>query len=359
MYKKYLIASSFLAAMLLGAVTIPNILYDPWWYFNGNILDQVNPYFNERETKINLFLKSPQKYDCLILGSSRVTFLAARYINGYSCFNMAVSASVGQVGELYYFGRYFNKYSSVPKLLIVGVEEFNFQGPPSTNIPEFVRQLKKPPPWYSRYISLEAIEFTHKVAYKNSKSRKSPRVYNQNFEAVFNTNKRLSIDKQVKVIAENIEGCNYLKPIRLGKNFSPDNIKYYKKLIAEFPSARTIGFVPPISVDRLFEIYLLGTLEGYLNNIYETAELFDVFFDFSLPSTITNDGDLTYDGSHFSSATYEKIGKILTKKAGAEVLAVDIKSMGYEQYKQLILMRLESQEFISEYHKRCERIIGI
>lgn len=150
-----------------------------------------------------------------------------------------------------------------------------------------------------------------------------------------------------------------MKPIRLGKNFSPDNIKYYKKLIAEFPSARTIGFVPPISVDRLFEIYLLGTLEGYLNNIYETAELFDVFFDFSLPSTITNDGDLTYDGSHFSSATYEKIGKILTKKAGAEVLAVDIKSMGYEQYKQLILMRLESQEFISEYHKRCERIIGI
>lgn len=359
MYKKYLLVGSFLAVILLGVVTIPNILYDPWWYFNGNILDQVNPYFNERETKINLFLKSPQKYDCLILGSSRVTFLSARYINGYSCFNMAVSASVGQIGELYYFGRYYNKFSSAPKLLIVGVEEFNFQGPPSKNIPEFVRQLKKPPSWYSRYISLDAIEFTHKVVNKNSKSRKRPRVYNQNFEATFNTTKRLSIDKQVKAIAENIEGCKYLKPIRLEKNFSPDNIKYYKKLIAEFPNTRTIGFVPPISVDRLFEIYLWGELEHYLNNIYETAKLFEVFFDFSLPSTITKDGNLTYDGSHFSPDTYEKIGKILTNKARAGALAVDIKSMSYEQYKQLILKRLDSQKFIFDYHRRCERITGI
>ena len=76
-------------SVLLGSVAAINWAIDPLWYGNGNILNGKNFTFNERITKTNLFLRTNEKvnYDCIILGSSRVTALRPSNFVNQQCFN--------------------------------------------------------------------------------------------------------------------------------------------------------------------------------------------------------------------------------------------------------------------------------
>ena len=56
--KKFnLLIMTILIAGIVGSLTL-NIAVDPLWYFKGNILQNKNYAFNEREAKTNLFLNN-------------------------------------------------------------------------------------------------------------------------------------------------------------------------------------------------------------------------------------------------------------------------------------------------------------
>jgi len=66
-----------------------------------------------------------------------------------------------------------------------------------------------------------------------------------------------------------------------------------------FPDARAIGYVPPISAWHISDMEKNGVLGGYIDALANTAPIFRVFIDFSVPSPITSRTDITYDGSHY------------------------------------------------------------
>lgn len=78
--------------LMLGSVAGINWLIDPLWYRHGNLLTGKNFTFNERITKTNLFFrtKDQEKYDCIILGSSRVIALRSSNFTTNNCFNYAL-----------------------------------------------------------------------------------------------------------------------------------------------------------------------------------------------------------------------------------------------------------------------------
>src|ERR1700719_2386408 len=156
-------------AMLLGAIAVvagaclaANALIDPLWYFDGNVVTGTNYAFNERLAKVNRLLPRLRQYDCLILGSSTAALLPEKRIPGQRCFNLGFSAGV--VSELLLYAKYLRAHGFGPELLIVGVDEFDFEGPTTTpNVPEFIIAGKDPPPFWRTYVSLDVLDFSYRT----------------------------------------------------------------------------------------------------------------------------------------------------------------------------------------------------
>ena len=113
-------------SLLLGSVAGVNWLIDPLWYSHGNILTGKNFAFNERVTKTNLFLrtKDQENYDCIILGSSRVTTLRASELSNNNCFNYALKGA--EIPDFVSYANFLQEQKIDPKIVYVGVKDFNF-----------------------------------------------------------------------------------------------------------------------------------------------------------------------------------------------------------------------------------------
>ena len=87
-YLGWLVAT---AGLIVAACFAVNCLVDPLWYLKGNVLTGVNYPFNERMATVIRFLPRLRDYDCIILGTSRATLLPEEKIEGYRCYNLAIS----------------------------------------------------------------------------------------------------------------------------------------------------------------------------------------------------------------------------------------------------------------------------
>lgn len=75
-----------------------------------------------------------------------------------------------------------------------------------------------------------------------------------------------------------------------------------------------------------------GTLGGYLDAMYMTAQSFDQFYDFSVPSRITADPRLTYDGSHFTQKAQIPIARTLG--SGAITFGLAVHQLNKREYRE-------------------------
>src|SRR5580704_6581994 len=75
---RYLAMLVCVVATVAGGCLAVNVLVDPLWYFDGNVITGVNYTFNERLAKMNRLLPRLAQYDCLILGSSTAAVLPQR-----------------------------------------------------------------------------------------------------------------------------------------------------------------------------------------------------------------------------------------------------------------------------------------
>lgn len=161
--------------VLLLSFTI-NLIFDPLWYFGGNKVYDYNYAFDERKSKLNLVERS--EFNCLILGSSRVTFIRPSEITNASCFNLAFSGAM--VEE---FVPFINKLklAGVTSLdhLIIGVDGSNF----FTNTKHALTprtEVEVPlPNIFESYLSIDALIFSYRLFTADANL---PRFYDKNFE---------------------------------------------------------------------------------------------------------------------------------------------------------------------------------
>ena len=325
-HRTYVALFALVSALTCIAVIAFNSLVDPLWHFRGNLLTGQNFAFNERQSKLNLLLQDPERYNCLIFGSSRSTLLPATALAPYRCFNLAFSG--GQIEEFVAFAHYLRNAGLHPRYVVVGVDGFNFMegGRDALSIPDYVKDMHVPPSFLKTYLSVDALRLSIRAMTGGSPL---PRYYDQHFEALFSRDAP-AFRPERSLEGEGLRRAN--AEARRKYRYVSSNTKRYAQLAAAFPDALTVAYVPPISAWHVADMDKNGVLSGYIDALYATAAQFRLFIDFSMPSPVTWRTDNTYDGSHYLPEVNRSIASTLL--AGApQGWGIDPKSISAEAYR--------------------------
>lgn len=302
--------SSFLAfaaalALTLGMAGLVNYLIDPLWFRTGNQLTGRNFAFNERISKINFLRRTDLKqYDCLILGSSRVVTLRPSRFEGERCYNLALKGA--EVPEILAYARYALQLGLDPKVVYVGIDDFNFIHKKETERRSHPI-IESTPDFLHAYFSIDVLTFS--LMTLGNVSPDPDNYYDKNFEM-----------------------REFRKPHWKPELYDPADaqcdetkVQSFAQLRKIFPHAKLIGFTPPMAPARqISEIYKRGVLDCELDALYEVAKYFDAFFDFDIPSPLTLDSSNTVDGAHFTPSSNDWIADELQERRSD--LALNTKS---------------------------------
>ncbi|MDJ0947529.1 MAG: hypothetical protein QNJ94_01260 [Alphaproteobacteria bacterium] len=334
-YKKacirYLIAIGLVPLFMISCVFGINYLVDPLWYFRGNLITGKNYMWNERFSKTNLLRKNPRQYNCLILGTSRSILLNPNKIEGYTCFNY--SFALGTIGDYRNFLDYFLKLSSPPALVIVGVNTRDFVDRlhQPGDVPDYIRADSEPPSARATYLSYEALRFSIETLMGRSPH---PIFYRSDFtgdihpdSGPFHPESLLVPDLSIGMFA--IDG------------FSTNSVRLFQQLRDRLPKhTRMIGYTPVISPHYVGRLWLDGKLEDYLWASYSVGQVFDKYYDFTMPSEWTKDHDLTYDGGHYDRSVNDKMAKVLS--GGPLEAGLAVHGMSWLEYRDRFKEAVES-----------------
>jgi hypothetical protein len=283
-------------SLLLGSVAGVNWSIDPLWYSHGNILTGKNFAFNERITKTNLFLrtKDREKYDCIILGSSRVTTLRASELTNHNCFNYSLKGA--EIPDFVSYANFLQEQNIDPKIVYIGVDGLNFVEQERKEQPPISIDSLQTPSVLQAYFSSDVLLFSAMTILGISPDPAS--YYDRNFEPVDFAN----------------------PPVYEGKFYKPGSqqkcdlasVETFIGLKKFFPHAKFVAYVPPRSAwSMINDTYGRGLTDCELSAYYKLAQNYDAMYDFSIPSAVTKNSSNTFDGSHYSVETNNKIAKIL------------------------------------------------
>ena len=284
--RRYLATFAAVVLVLAGSCLGANLVIDPLWFFRGNRVTGVTYAFNERVAKLNQLLPRLKDYDCVMFGSSTTTLVPPPPLAGHRCFNLAFSGGV--VSEFLVYAKYLRARGFAPKVLIVGVDGFDFEGPTlKLNVPDFVKAGDDPPPAWKTYLSVDAFVFSFRTVF-----------------GLFPNRRQYDRDFRCHIIARKTP---YEAPAKLEAQappptLHPERADLYAELRRLFPEARALAFVAPNAGWSIAQHQLDGNLDAYLDGLGRTAAWFDGFLDFSIPSEITISTTNTYDGVHFADA---------------------------------------------------------
>jgi len=290
----YLVLLLGLSFLGFGTMFGFNVLSDPFWHFGGNKIVPRNYPFNERLSKLTYIQDRAQNYDCLILGSSRVSLLDPQLIENYTCFNMAIAA--GRAPEAMAFARYLKPKMPNLKLVIVGVAEANFWTDDfKPTIPDFVENNGEPPSFWSQYSTMSTTIFSGRTLLNIKPSK---RYY----------------DKQLS--CHTTPGLGSFDPEKdrskqlLDIEYTADRAEeWYLPIKQLFPDLRVIGYAPPRTAWFTTRMWLNGTLDTYLEGIKRIATHYGEFYEYAIPGGDNNDPTKTHNGSHFYRETNADVAR--------------------------------------------------
>ncbi len=317
-------------SIFLGSVAGINWVIDPLWYRHGNILTGKNFTFNERITKTNLFLRTKDRanYNCIILGSSRVTALRSSNFEDERCFNYALKG--GEIPDFVNYAESLKKEGIDPEIVYIGVDGLNFvEKERKQQEPLNLDTLTTKSP-LEAYLSADVLLFSAMTLLGVSPDPGN--YYDRNFEPVdFET--------------PPVYTPAFYKPAPPQK-CDLSSVETFANLRKIFPSAKFVGYVPPISAWSIInDTYGRDLMDCYLLGFHELAQTYDVMYDFSPPSNITKNPSNTFDGSHYSVTVNNEIAKILQGKNN-ENFGIRVDQYSFNEYRKLYREKLEN--FLAE-----------
>lgn len=307
--------------LVLGLAGALNYLVDPLWYARGNRITDKNFSFNERISKINLLNRTAdQDWDCLILGSSRVTMLRQSRFEGLRCFNLALKGA--EAAEELAYGRYAREKGLRPRVLIVAVDDFNFIERKQTARRTAPRVEGTPSAWHA-FFSTDVLTFSLMTLAGVSPESN---YYDRRFE------------QQLLYGPPPFEPKVEDKP---DLPCSMEHVETFRQLRALFPEARALAYAPLMSPWYQFgDVYTRGLLDCTIEAFHAVSRDYDAFLDFGIPSPVTLDNSLTLDGTHYTPEANDAVARGLQGQAGE--MALDVKAMSLEQYREAVRSRLHA-----------------
>lgn len=318
-----------ITSLLLGIVGGINLLVDPLWYSHGNLITGKNFAFNERITKTNLFLRTKERvnYDCIILGSSRVIALNPSNFQDRKCFNYALKG--GQIEDFIDYAQLIEQEGLAPQRIYLGVDGLNFVAQQRKKRQPFDVNLVATKSPLHAYLSADVFLFS--IMTLLGISPDPGNYYDRNFEAVDFENPP-------------VYRPDFYKPLEK-QECDLSIVQLFVDLKKVFPNAEFIAYVPPRSAWSVInDTYGRGLMDCYLTAFYQLSQSYDVMYDFSVPSEVTKNAALTFDGSHYSVPVNNEIANILQGKSNSFGIKID--AYNYEDYRRLYLTKIK--EFLAE-----------
>ena len=319
----YVLTSGTVVLLLLAVVLGLNMLVDPLWFFGGDKLAPRNFAFDERTARAARFASADKDYDCYIFGASRVSLMNENRFVGHKCFMFSFAAATPR--ELVAFAEYAKAFESrEPRLVIVGIDDFDFiDQADSFDVPSFVAD-KKLPSFWDFYLSARVATWSVKTLLDQSPLE---RYYDADLTG------------QVRATARSFQAPRLTLPPGQHWHFSDTNVGVYAEFRRIFPNARLVAYVTPIASSRVLAYRHDGILPDYLRAIVDTAKHFDEAYDFSIPSVVTSNPALTYDGSHFYPSVGDQIAAAIQSHDGG--FGVRIDGLTTNQLQALYATRIE------------------
>lgn len=323
-YSKYIVIVALTVAVLTGGVLAINFVVDPLWFYQGNRLAEYNHHYNERYSKLNVFLQDPLKYDCVILGSSTATLLDAKKISGYTCHN--ISFSRAHLQEYTDYLRFMKRHMEHIKLVVVGFDGYVLVDKESDvdhGVPAFVRNDGPLPSPIRAYIGLGP--FTASV--KNLLDYTvSGRYYDKQFTAQI-----LPSAGRYRPEDEGFDANFQQRFSHAIGYFDTAKLSHIRDLRAVAKDAKFVAYVPPIAAEYIAFLKVENKLDNYLEAMYRSAEEFDAFYDFTVPSKFTKNPENTNDGMHYKRDINDEIAATVVD--GNPRFGIDLKNTKFEDYR--------------------------
>ncbi len=118
-------------------------------------------------------------------------------------------------------------------------------------------------------------------------------------------------------------------------------VENYATLREVFPKATLVGYAPPMGAwHKLSDVVSRGVLDCGLEAYHQVATRYDRFWDFTIPSPLTEDLGVSYDGSHFSPAANDLVAAQLSGQRSD--LALDVKTLPLADYQAEVHRRLRA-----------------
>lgn len=316
--------------LLLGSVAGINWLIDPLWYSHGNILTGQNFTFNERITKTNVFLRTKDKvnYDCIIIGSSRVTALRSSEFKEHKCFNYALKG--GEIPDFVNYANFLKEQGVKPRIVYIGVDGMNFVEKERTEQPPLAIETLATQSPLQAYLSADVLLFSAMTLLGVSPDPGN--YYDKNFEPV-------DFEHPPTYTPE------FYKPLEPQRcDLAP--VKAFADLRQVFPDAKFVGYVPPISAWSIInDTYGRNLVDCYLLSYHQLAQTYDAMYDFTAPSVITKNPNNTFDGSHFLVTVNNQIAAVLQGKS-REDFGIRVDQYSFDEYRRLYRQKL--RDFLAE-----------
>lgn len=276
---------------MLGALAFVFVSsVDPLFLHGGNQLSERNFIFNERISKAAYYAAQTSHIDCIILGSSRMTFLDGRAIGG--CANFAFSGAVP--AEILIYAQYLHRMGVRPKRVIIGVDRFG-ELPPPEDLPDFIVKGQPVGTTTDYYLSLDLLVFSIKALAGFSHS---PNFYDGQL--------RKHVGNKMRAPGRKHDDVFYVTQRDLDLPDFPA-LASYRELRRVFPHATYIAVVPPISRWAWQTMEDPRIRNRYIEGMLTYAQLFDEFYDLSFLQNPCYDTQFTYDGVHYAAELWDRL----------------------------------------------------
>lgn len=305
-YKRWFWTTIFVTCLfMIPFIGIASFNYyvDPLWNFNHQNDHNVHQIsFDERQLKVNYLAHNKGKYDTLLVGTSRTTYINQNDLTGMNAYNF--SASSLDISEYGPYISYASQQNAEDFKTIV-LEVYPFQYPGSKEFPDasvFIANNEAP---FYKIKSLFSFDTFKKSSNNYTQAdKKTPpgfRIYNREnvvsveriSEEELNANIQKGLSKE-KTISTDIKSVGYTEALQ--------------KIKADNPNSQFIVYSPPYYYERTVKIFNSDAgLAYYRDWLEDCIEVFGGIVDFTTFNDISMEKDHYFDTHHFYPETGTKI----------------------------------------------------
>lgn len=294
--------------ILLGVVAAFNFWADPAWLFahNGDDAIQYTFGFNERQQKTNrLAFNPPTDCDCVILGSSRSTYIPVDVVKGYHCVNLAAN-NMGPDEYLGWIKAWETLVGRKPKLVLIGLDFWGSNANEKHEyIPaeQYVADAQSPLYKLRTLLSFDVLKQSLGVLKYNKGELPTDlplydRQANKDEFGFTEAGRNKRISDQLVIF----------KDLSYGNYAYRDSLPImYQEIRDSFPSTRFVVFTTPVSQPLLAMVTDMDLWDERQRWLNDAVAVFDTVHHFMYRNSFSMDSTNFYDSQHFTSDGARKL----------------------------------------------------